>query len=128
MRGDKSMLMDDYYPVPLSERAKPKQRMYIEPDRPKKGDLKPMDAYEQGIIANASYYTVTLFQHGSSTRAYAQFKTVEECKEYCKDELNKDTPFRAAMAYAVDEYDHFALMFTLRKGEEDFKYPLIKYY
>lgn len=127
MINDNPMDMDDYYPVPKSQREK-KKSVYVEPPRPKRGDLKPMDSFEQHIRDNAVYYTVTLFQHVSSTRAYNNYNSLEEAKDFAVAAMRDDTPYKAAMVYAVDSDGHFALECTRRRGEERFKYPVIKRY
>ena len=127
MINDKSMSMDDYYPVPLSERAKPVKPAYVEPPRPRKGDLKPSDANDLHIINNADYFVVNLIQFGTFTRVRAEFKSIEECKQYSIEELNKNKNFRVAMTYAVNEYGRSTLVCSVRDGE-DFKYPKLNTY
>ena len=123
----KSKISVTDYPVYKHESRPPIN--YVEPARPKRGDLKKMDAFEQDIIENAQYYTVTLFRHRSSTRSYANFDCIEKCKQWSLDVLSeKDTPYRAAMTYAIDHRKHFALICTLRRGDTEFRYPEIKYY
>lgn len=77
----------------------------------KRGDLKPVDEWEERIRNNAKYYSVVGFVPGTGNRAYQAFDTLNLAKAYAK-ELIKDSTIRvrSAMVYAVGQFDNFALV------------------
>ena len=79
----------------------------------KVGDLKPVDEWEENIRKNAKYYTVIGFTPGKGNRHFQSFEDITWAKAYAI-ELMKDTStrIRAAMVYAVNEYDNHALVGT----------------
>lgn len=93
--------------------TKKKSQEYLD-SRPKRGDLKPMDAYEESIRKNAVCYNVVGFIPGSSHKSYQTFDNLIWAKAYAQ-ELMKNTTLRlrTAMIYAIDEYQHHALVGTM---------------
>lgn len=82
----------------------------------KKGDLKPMDEFEETVRANAKYYNVVLFTPGSSSRVYHTVDTLDEAKDFSFGVFDDQPRCRAAMVYAVDEDERFALVGTVNRG------------
>ena len=77
----------------------------------KRGTLKPVDAEENRIRSNAKYYTVVGFRPGSGRKLFQTFENLLWAKEYCKELLRDGSlRLRAAMIYAVDDYDCNALV------------------
>ena len=84
----------------------------------KRGELKPVDADEYRIRTNAKYYTVVGFKPGSGRKIYQTFDNFVFAKAYCVELLReKELRLRAAMVYAVDEYERNALMGTRNLDE-----------
>lgn len=84
----------------------------------RRGELKPVDADEENIRSNAKYYTVVGFRPGHGRKLYQQFENLEWAKHYCKQLLRDGSlRLRAAMIYAVDEYDRNALVGTMNLDE-----------
>lgn len=83
---------------------------------PKRGELKPMDAYEESIRNRATGYNVVMFQPGMSSRVYQSFDDLPEAIEYSKEVLKEPNRIRSAMIYAIDENNHHALMGTINRG------------
>ena len=128
---DKAMLMDDYYPLPASQREdhKPMPKLSEQAmPRPKRGQLKPMDQFEQDIIARATRFVVTMFTPFSSVRTYASHNTLQQAMDYVVEEVPKDPKVRCAMVYGVDEWDHHALACYYRQNDKEWKYPKLTYY
>lgn len=77
----------------------------------KRGDLKPVDEWEESIRNNPAYYSVVGFVPGTGNRAYQTFESFAYAKAYA-GELIKDkaSRIRAAMVYAVGQFDNFALV------------------
>lgn len=82
---------------------------------PKKGELKPMDVFEERIRAEAVAYNVTGFKPGSSTKVYESATTLDEAKARAVELLTADAGLRSAMVYAIDKEQHHALVGTVFK-------------
>ena len=77
----------------------------------KRGDLKPVDEWEESIRNNAKHYTVVGFQPGKGNRHFQTFDSVIWAKAYAQELMkNKTLRLRTAMVYAVGQYDNFALV------------------
>jgi hypothetical protein len=87
----------------------------------KRGELKPMDAWEQDIRKNAVTYSVVMFQPGVSTRVYQTFDNLEMAKKYGEVVLSEPNRIRAAMIYAINEGGHHALVGTINKHDMKYK-------
>lgn len=87
----------------------------------KKGDLKPMDAFEESIRNNAVAYNVVMFQPGKSSRVYQSFEELEPAIAYSKIVLEEPNRIRSAMIYAIDEHQHHALVGTVNRHDLAFK-------
>jgi hypothetical protein len=87
----------------------------------KRGELKPMDAWEQTIRSNAVAYNVVMFQPGASSRVYQSFDNLPMAVEYGKIVLQEPNRIRSAMIYAIDEGDHHALVGTIGRHDLQFK-------
>jgi hypothetical protein len=88
---------------------------------PKRGELKPMDAFEQSIRDSAVGYNVVMFQPGVSSRVYQSFDNLQMAIEYSKVVLQEPNRIRSAMIYAIDKNDHHALVGTIKRNDLTFK-------
>lgn len=77
----------------------------------KRGELKPVDAWEENIRQNALYYRVVGFRPGHS-KTYQTFENLIWAKAYAAELMSKPDTYRlrAAMVYAVGEYEHATLV------------------
>lgn len=82
----------------------------------RKGQLKDMDRYEQSIRDNAVSYSVVCFQPGTSARTYASFTDLDYSIQYGKEILKEPNRIRSVMIYALDEYEHHALVGTIDRS------------
>lgn len=73
----------------------------------------PFDVHNKNVIDNAQYYNVAFFQPGTSTRVYQTFDKLETSKKYAEVSLSEPNRLRAAMIYAIDEYENYALVGTM---------------
>jgi hypothetical protein len=87
----------------------------------KRGELKPMDAWEHTIRNNAVAYNVVMFQPGKSSRVYQSFDNLEMAVAYSKITLQEPNRIRSAMIYAIDEGEHHALVGTMGRHDLQFK-------
>ena len=87
----------------------------------KRGELKPMDAWEKTIRDSAVAYNVVMFQPGASSRVYQSFEQLEMAVEYSKVVLQEPNRIRSAMVYAIDENDHHALVGTVNRHDLEWK-------
>lgn len=94
----------------------------------KRGELKPMDAFEEGIRENAVAYNVVMFQPGVSSRVYQSFEKLEHAIAYGKVTLQEPNRIRSAMIYAIDEHNHHALVGTINRHNGVYKEVEIKRY
>jgi hypothetical protein len=78
----------------------------------KRGDLKPVDEWEENIRNNAKYYNVVGFIPGKGGRTFQSFENLLWAKAYASELVkDKTVRIRSAMIYAIGpEYDHFALV------------------
>ena len=76
----------------------------------RKGEMSLVDEAEQKIRDNADYYSVALFQPGSSTRSNMGFKRLDHAIKYCEVVLAEPNRYRSAMIYAVDATERFAMV------------------
>ncbi len=77
----------------------------------KRGDLKPVDEWEENIRNNAKYFRVIGWRPGGRNQDYPNFDDLAWAKAYAS-ELMKDKilRLRTAMVYAVGEYENFTLV------------------
>lgn len=95
----------------------------VKPERVK-GELKPLDKYEEDIRnGENTRFVVNFFKTGGSVRSEIEFDSGSDAQEFAKQTLAEGM-FRAALIYAIDEYDHAVLHSTLRKGDDKFSYPV----
>lgn len=87
----------------------------------KRGDLKPMDEFEEVIRKNAVGYHVVGFRPGKSSKLYQKFATLQDAREYASNSMNQSLGLRCMMIYAIDEYDHHALVETIDQYDLQFK-------
>mgnify|MGYP000936078766 CR=1 FL=1 len=85
----------------------------------KRGDLKPVDEWEESIRNDPNYYSVVGFIPGTGNRNYQTFEDIRYAKAYAA-ELIKDKALRirSAMVYAVGKFDNFALVGTYNADGE----------
>lgn len=95
---------------------------------PKRGELKPMDEFEESIRNNAVFYNVVMFQPGVSTRIYQSFEILEHAIAYGKVVLSETNRIRSAMIYAIDQDNHHALVGTINRSNLEFKKVEVKRY
>lgn len=84
---------------------------------PRKGEMGDMDKHEQSIRDNANEYVVAGFTPGSSVRSYMRFGDLRYAIEYGKQLLKDEVRLRSIMVYALDEYEHHALVGTMRRDD-----------
>lgn len=94
----------------------------------KRGELKPMDEFEETIRANAVAYNVVCFQPGASSRVYQSFELLEHAIAYGKAVLKEPNRIRSAMIYAIDRDQHHALVGTINRDNLNFKKVEVKRY
>ena len=94
----------------------------------KRGELKPMDAYEKSIRDRAVGYNVVMFQPGQSSRVYQSFDNLAMAIEYSKIVLQEPNRIRSAMIYAIDEHNHHALVGTVGRHDLAYKEVELKTY
>lgn len=82
----------------------------------KKGELKPMDAFEEDVRQNAVYYNITLFVPGSSTRVKESAATLDDAIIQGNKLLQGNIKARSAMIYAVDKDERFAMVGSLDRA------------
>jgi hypothetical protein len=82
----------------------------------KRGELKPMDAWEEGIRSSAVAYNVVMFQPGTTSRVYQSFEELTAAQEYSKVVLQEPNRIRSAMVYAIDENGRHALVGTMDRN------------
>lgn len=87
----------------------------------KRGELKPMDAWEETIRNNAVAYNVVMFQPGASSRVYQSFDNLQMAIEYGKVVLQEPNRIRSAMIYAINDGDHHALVGTINRHDLKWK-------
>ena len=87
----------------------------------KRGDLKPMDEWEERIRSQAVAYNVVMFQPGQSSRVYQSFDNLPMAIEYSKIVLKEPNRIRSAMIYAIDETNHHALVGTVNRHDCEYK-------
>jgi hypothetical protein len=82
---------------------------------PKKGELKPMDVFEESIRENAVAYNVVFFQPGQSSRVYQTFNDLNLAIKYSAVTLSEPNRIRTGMIYAIDKENHHALVGTMNR-------------
>jgi len=87
----------------------------------RRGELKPMDEFEETIRERAVAYNVVMFQPGVSSRVYQSFSNLEHAVAYGKVTLSEPNRIRSAMIYAIDENNHHALVGTINRHDGVFK-------
>lgn len=104
---------------------KPIPSQKVQSDRVK-GTLKPLDKYEEDIRnGEDTRFVVNFFKTGGSVRSEIEFGSGSDAQDFAKHTLAEGM-FRAALIYAIDEYDHAVLHSTLRKGDDKFLYPAVQ--
>jgi hypothetical protein len=76
----------------------------------KKGEMSLVNEAEQKIRDNAEYYSVALFQPGSSTRSNMTFERLDHAIKYCEVVLAEINRYRSGIIYAVDKTERFAMV------------------
>ena len=94
----------------------------------KRGELKPMDAWEEGIREKAVAYNVVLFQPGSSSRVRGTVDSIESATQHGLELLAENSAARSVMIYAIDEFDHHALVGTIDRHSKTYKPVIAKRY
>lgn len=94
----------------------------------RKGEMKPMDAWERSIKDSAVLYSVVMFQPGVSSRVYQTFEMLDDAIKYSTTVLQEENRIRSAMIYAIDEHNHHALVGTINRHNLQFKEVVEKTY
>lgn len=81
----------------------------------KKGEMKPIDAWEASIKENAVSFNIVLFVPGSSSRAKYSSNTLDNAKELSYSVMDNEPNVRSVMIYAIDANKHHALVGTINK-------------
>jgi hypothetical protein len=87
----------------------------------KRGELKPMDEFEETIRDCAVAYNVVGFKPGSNSKVYATFKLLWAAQAYAQDLIKQPLGLRCLMIYAIDEHDHHALVCTVNQFNQTVK-------
>lgn len=82
---------------------------------PKRGELRPMDEFEETIRASAVAYNIVCFQPGTSSRVRQSEPTLEAAKAAAITIIQEDAKVRSTMIYAIDEAEHHALVGTISR-------------
>lgn len=73
------------------------------------------DEWEQGIIDNASSYSVVSFTPQMGSRTMPEISTFDEAYSYAKEVLEVDERVRSCMIYAANEYKNHAMVGSLHR-------------
>lgn len=97
---------------------------------PKKGQMSDQDAADEVVRQNAVYYNVVLHVPQRNSRVHYSSESLDEAVEFAETVFDDENlpRVRAAMVYAVDENDHFALMGTTNRFNPVFKPVVVKIY
>lgn len=97
---------------------------------PRKGEMSDQDAADELVRQNATHYNVVLHVPQRNSRVRHSTESLDDAIEYAEtvfDDPNQPG-VRAAMIYAVDENDHFALMGTTNRFDRRYKPNKVKIY
>lgn len=97
---------------------------------PKKGQMSDQDAADEVVRNNAAYYNVVLHVPQTNSRVKFTDTDLESAIDFAEgvyDDPNQPG-VRAAMVYAVDENDHFALVGTTNRFKREYKPVVVKIY
>lgn len=97
---------------------------------PRKGQMSDQDAADEVVRNTATHYNVVLTIPQQSSRVYNTHPTLEEAIEFATT-VYADTTLtnvRAAMVYAVDANERFALVGTTNRFKPSFKPNVCKIY
>lgn len=97
---------------------------------PKRGQMSDQDAADEIVRENAVYYNVVLHIPQRNSRVHFTSESLSEAISFAET-VYADTNLagvRAAMVYAVDANDHFALMGTTNRFNSVFKPNKVKIY
>ena len=127
MLNDNPMVMDDYYPVPASERETPKPKLSeLAAPKRKRGTLHDRDVWEENIRHNAAFYSCALKREGRR-EIFSELvsKSIDDVMQYALEHIED---CRSAFIYAVSAEGRSMICCTLKKGQKDFTYPKLTYY
>lgn len=97
---------------------------------PRKGEMSDQDAADELVRENADHYNVVLYIPQKNSRVYFSSKDLNKAIAFAENvytDPELPTP-RAAMVYAVDEDDRFALMGTTNRFKPSYKPNVVKIY
>lgn len=97
---------------------------------PRKGEMSDQDAADEVIRHNAAYYNVVLYIPQQNSRVHFSSKDLNEVVRFAETVYEDENlpRIRAAMVYAVDTDERFALMGTTNRFARDFKPNKVKIY
>lgn len=97
---------------------------------PRKGEMSDQDAADEIVRNNADHYNVVLHIPQKNSRVHYSSKELDEAIKFAETVYQDENipRVRAAMVYAVDEHDHFALMGTTNRFKNEFKPNVVKIY
>lgn len=87
----------------------------------KKGELKDMDAWEQGIRDNAEYYAVIAFQPRKGQIPLRSFEGLDTAIAYAEATMDEINRYRSVAVYAINEEGRHALVGTVNEFEKTWK-------
>lgn len=88
---------------------------------PRRGEMSDTDRFEQNIRDTASEWVVSSFTPGTSVRGRMKFNELDYAIQYGRQLLEDEVRVRSIMVYALDEYDHHALVGTINRTDMQFK-------
>lgn len=94
----------------------------------RKGQMSDQDAADEAVRARATHYNVVLYVPQKNSRVYFTDTELTAAIEFAES-VYEDPELpqaRAAMVYAVDENDHFAMMGSTNRFDQKFKPVVIK--
>jgi|TARA_R110000868_G_scaffold733_6_gene5354 hypothetical protein len=87
----------------------------------KRGDVKPMDAFEESVRANAVKYNVVGFRPRHDSRLYDSYDNLVLAKIAAQNLMIQPLELRCVMIYAVDHDEHHALVGTIARHNMIYK-------
>ena len=97
---------------------------------PRKGEMSDQDAADEVIRQNATYYNVVLYIPQKNSRVHFSSERFDEAVGFAESVYDDENlpRVRAAMVYAVDADERFALMGTTNRFARDFRPNKVKIY
>jgi hypothetical protein len=87
----------------------------------KRGELKPMDAFEESVRATAVKYNVVGFRPGHDSKLYHSYPSLVLAKIAAQNLILQPLGLRCVMIYAIDVDEHHALVATVNRFDKQIK-------